>query len=889
MKSQHSLSHKMISRMEVVKRDGRREKVSFDKIIARIEGVCEKLNLNRIDPIEIAKDTIQGLYDGITTEELDFYAANKCAEKILDDSQYNSLAAGLCVSNLHKMTSSDFLEVTKILYNNKDSAGKHNPLVTESYLESVTKHIDRINEKINYDRDYYFDFFGIKTLERAYLIRLKGYTEDNGNVNKLNKNDPLGSEIIMKKKYGKVVERPQHLIMRTAFGIHGDDVDSALETYDLISEHYFTHATPTLYNAGCPRPQLSSCFLLHMEDSLQGIFETITDCAHISKWAGGIGIHLQDIRAAGSLIRGTNGNSDGIIPLIKLLNSLARYVNQGGRRNGSIAVYTEPWYADIFEFCELKKNTGAEELRARDIFLALWIPDIFMKRVMENGYWSLMCPDECPNLTTTYGEEFERLYIKYEEEGRYKKRVKAKDLWFHILAAQVETGIPYMCFKDNVNRKSNQKNVGTIQSSNLCAEIVEYSDKDEIAVCNLCSICLPKFVRTDNTGKVYYDYRKLCKVAQVCTKNLNKIIDINYYPVDKARNSNMRHRPIGVGVQGLADVYCMMDLPFDSEEANTVNKKIFETIYYGCLKASCELAKRDGPYSTFKGSPFSEGILQYHMWGLTEDDLLMGFDWKSLIDEIKQYGTRNSLLTALMPTATTSQLMCNNEAFEPYTTNLYTRSTLAGEYIIMNKHLIEKLIKLQLWNKDIQQEFLYDNGSVQNISAIPDNVKRVFKTAFEMNMKPVVYQAISRGPFVDQSQSMNLFSDKPDFNQLTSSHFYAWKNGLKTGMYYLRGKPAVNPIQFGLDAKMIKKIQKRRSTNFKSRNSDDSDDSVDSDSDVSDTENYNECDPRRINEIADNHKYKQYNETRDTKDTKDTRDTREENYGKICSGGWCSA
>jgi ribonucleoside-diphosphate reductase subunit M1 len=880
MNSEDMASKKVISIMEVIKRDGRHEKVSFDKIIARIDSVCKKLNLDRIDPIAVAKDTVQGLYDGITTEELDFFAANKCAERILDDCQYNNLAAGLCVSNLHKSTSSDFLTVTRKLYNNSDCFNNINPLVTKEYLQVVEQHINLINNTLDYDKDYYFDFFGIKTLERAYLIRLK-YDNDananantNGNANKTNdkKKDTKNNEFVLRKKYGKVVERPQHLIMRTAIGIHGIDIISALETYQLISDQYFTHATPTLYNAGSYRPQLSSCFLLGMNDSLKDILDTVHDIGCISKWSGGIGLHLQDIRGRGSGIRGTNGNSDGIIPLIKLLNSLARYVNQGGRRNGSIAVYTEPWYTDIFEFCDLKKNTGAEELRARDIFLALWIPDLFMKRVKNGEMWSLMCPDECPGLTEAYGDKFEELYIKYENEGRFRRRVKAEDLWFHILSAQIETGMPYMCYKDNVNKKSNQQNIGTIKSSNLCAEIVEYSDQNEIAVCNLCSICLPKFIVTDNiTGNKTIDYDKLCEVAQICTRNLNKIIDINFYPVDKAKVSNMKHRPIGVGIQGLADVYCILNLPFDSDEANAINKQIFETIYYGCLKASCDIAKRDGPYSTFVGSPFSKGLLQYHMWGLTESDLLTNdrYDWLALVEDIKKYGTRNSLLTAVMPTASTSQIMGNNEAMEPYTTNLYMRSTLAGEYIVVNKHLVEQLIKLGLWTKKIRQEFLYDNGSIQQIKEIPDNIKAIFKTAFEMKTKPIVDQAISRGPFVDQSQSLNIFSAEPDFDKLTSSHFYGWANGLKTGMYYLRSRPAVNPIQFGLDPNVIKKIQNKRKQLANSRplvdNSrplvDNSRPSVDNSYNSSDSDdNNNESiapDPRRINEIeiANTHTY----------------------------------
>jgi ribonucleoside-diphosphate reductase alpha chain len=804
--------------MEVVKRNGNRERVSFDKIIRRIEGVCKRLNLERIDPIEIAKETVQGLYNGITTEELDFFAANKCAEKILDDPEYNKLAAGLCISNLHKNTSSNFLKVSQKLYDNRDAEGNHTPLITREYLDIVNNNIDKISSAIDYSKDYGFDFFAVKTFERAYLIRLKNDHFDH--MDKKKKHNSTG-EAKMRMKKGKIIERPQHMIMRIALGIHGQDIDSAIETYSLISDHYFTHASPTLFNAGATRPQLSSCFLLGMDDNLNDIFETIADVSKISKWAGGIGIHLNDIRAANSIIRGTNGVSDGIIPLIKVLNEVGRYVNQGGRRNGAIAVYVEPWHADIYEFCDLRKNTGAEELRARDIFLALWVPSLFMKRVQENGMWSLMCPDECPGLTDTYGEEFEKLYTKYENEGKYRKQVKAEDLWFHILTAQIETGMPYMLYKDNVNEKSNQKNTGVIKSSNLCSEIVQYSDQNEIACCNLASICLPRYITTNEKGKLSYDFNKLLEVSQVVVKNLNKIIDINYYPVDKARKSNFKHRPIGIGVQGLADTYCMLDMPFDSDEAMTLNKQIFETIYYGCLKASNNLAKKYGPYETFKGSPFSEGKLQYHMWGLTEKDLVMNYDWASLIESIKQYGTRNSLLTALMPTASTSQLMNNNEAFEPYTTNLYTRTTLAGEYVVINRHLVEKLINMKLWTQSVKDQFMYDNGSIQKIDEIPDSIKAVFKTAFEMKSKPIVQQAIERGPFIDQTQSMNIFSNEPDFNMLTSSHFYGWKHGLKTGMYYLRSKPAVDPIKFGMDPETIRKIEKkRRNKSFISDSSD---------------------------------------------------------------------
>ena len=805
MDGSKKLNFNFINRMEVIKRDGRRERVSFDKIIIRIEGICQRLKLDRINPIKIAQDTVQGLYNGITTEELDFYAANKCAEMILDDPQYSQLAAGLCISNLHKNTLDNFYKVTEKLYNNVDQEQKSNPLITTKYFNTVKKYQDKIQSVIDYDRDYLFDFFAVKTLERAYLIRLKN---DLTHINVQEKSNDK-DELAMRKKYGYIVERPQHLFMRVAIGIHNDDIDSAIETYNLLSQHYFTHASPTLYNAGSNRPQLSSCFLLGINDSLNDIFDTIKNVALISKWAGGIGIHISDIRCKGSLIRGTNGNSDGIIPLARVINEVGRYVNQGGRRNGAIALYIEPWHGDIYEFLDLRKNTGIETMRARDIFLALWIPDLFMKRVRDDSYWSLMCPDECPNLTNTYGEEFEQLYISYENQGKYKKRIKAKDLWFHILEAQIETGMPYMTYKDNVNKQSNQKNIGVIKSSNLCSEIVEYSTAEEIAVCNLGSICLPKFVEEINGQKVY-NYEKLRYVSKVLTKNLNKVIDINYYPTEGSRISNMKHRPIGVGVQGLADTYCKMDMAFDSEEAKILNKKMFETIYYGCLEASVELAKKDGAYESFKGSPFSQGLLQYHLWNLDESKLLMNYDWNSLINDVKLYGTRNSLLTTAMPTASTSQIMNNSEGIEPYTTNLFLRRTSAGEFPVINKYLIEKLISNNLWTKELREEFLYENGSIQNIEEIPKKIKEIFKTAFEMKNKSIIQQAIERGPFIDQSQSLNFFSNTPDTTMLTSAHFYTWTNKLKTGMYYLRSQPAVNAIKFGLDPDAIKRINSKR-------------------------------------------------------------------------------
>ena len=829
--------------MEVIKRDGSKQMVSFDKIMTRINDMKNKLGLKRINSIQIAQTTIQGLCDGITTEELDKFASNTCAEKMVEDPEYNKLASGLCISNLHKSTDDDFMKVTNKLYNNLDKNGKRNPLISERYYNSVLNNINIINESIDYERDYLFDFFAINTLEKAYLIRILSYNQDSGGSK-----DGKSKEAFMRKTYGKIVERPQHMIMRVAIGIHFEDIDSAIETYNLISQHYFIHASPTLYNAGSLKPQMSSCFLFCIGDSIEGIYiEGSGKSAQISKTAGGIGIFCGDIRASGSIIRGTNGVSDGLVPVCKFFNQIARGVNQGGRRNGAIAIYIEPWHADIFAFCDLRKNTGTEELRARDIFLALWIPDLFMERVRDDGVWSLMCPDECQNLTNTFGDEFNELYKHYEQLGRFRKQVMAKELWFHILASQIETGMPYMLYKDNCNRQSNQKNLGTIKSSNLCSEIVQYSDTNETSVCNLASICLPRFVSCIDDFS--FDYDKLFEVAKVVTKNLNKIIDLNYYPIEGAKISNLKHRPIGVGIQGLADVYCMMGLPYDSDKARIINRKIFETIYFGCLTASNELAKKDGKYESFDGSPFSKGELQFHLWGISEDDLLMKdkWDWKKLISDIKEFGTRNSLVTTVMPTASTSQIMNNNEAIEPYTSNLYTRSTLAGEYIIVNKHLQNDLIKLGMWTKEIREEFFHDNGSIQQIKEIPEHIRDIYKTAYEMKSKPLVQQAIERGIFIDQSQSMNMFSNEPDNRVLTSSHFYGWKNKLKTGMYYLRSQPAVDPIKFGIDQDIIKRIAKKRN-NINSYNEFDKEDNR------KDLESDLEKDPRRVSEIEEQRK-----------------------------------
>jgi ribonucleoside-diphosphate reductase alpha chain len=781
--------------MQVIKRNGNKEKVSFDKILNRIESICTKLNLDRINTIEIAKETIQGLHDGITTEELDLFAAQRCAECIIDDPQYDKLAAGIYVSNIQKTTSNDFLTVTELLYNNTDINNTKYSLITEEYYLIVTTHIEKINKAIDYDRDFMFDFFGIKTLEKSYLIKLK----------KNNNRDNT-------KSNSRIVERPQHLFMRVSIGIHGNNIDKILSTYEMLSQHYFTHASPTLYNAGSHIPQLSSCFLMGMDDDIDSIFSTLKNAAKISKWAGGIGINISDIRAKGTMIAGTNGISDGVVPLMRHFNTLVTYINQGGRRNGALAGYIEPWHSDIFEFCELKKQQGVEEARARDIFLALWIPDLFMKRVLANETWSLMCPHQCPNLTSYYGDEFEELYKKYEREGKYIKQVSAKDLWYHILECQIMTGTPYMLYKDACNRKSNHKHYGTIKNSNLCAEILQYSDSTEYAVCNLASICLPKFVEKKNDILIF-NYDKLVEVAEICTENLDKIIDVNYYPVEEAKISNHKHRPIGIGVQGLADVFYIMEIPFDSEEAAIINKKIFESIYYGAVKMSNKLAKINGPYETYEGSPFSKGQLQFHMWGIETKDLLMNFDWEGLIEDIMKYGMRNSLLTSIMPTASTSQIMNNTECIEPKTSNLYLRSTIAGEYIVVNHYLVEKLVTLGLWTRDVLDEIIFDNGSIQNINVIPQNIKDIFKTAFDLKNKPILDLAIGRGPFIDQTQSMNVFSERPDFDMLTKSHFYGWKNGIKTGMYYLRGKSTVDPIKFGMDPQTIKNICIKRGIN----------------------------------------------------------------------------
>ncbi|HEY8511499.1 MAG TPA: ribonucleoside-diphosphate reductase subunit alpha [Cyclobacteriaceae bacterium] len=759
--------------MLVIKRDGRRESVKFDKITARIEKLCYGLDMRHVSPVEVAMKVINGLYDGVTTVELDNLAAETAATMTTRHPDYAKLAARIAISNLHKVTSKSFSNTMKRLYTYVDpKTGQNAPLISKETWRVIKEHAAELDEAIIHDRDFSYDYFGFKTLERSYLMKIDG----------------------------KTVERPQHMLMRVAVGIHGEDIPAAIETYNLLSEKWFTHATPTLFNAGTPKPQLSSCFLLTMkEDSIDGIYDTLKQCAKISQSAGGIGLSIHNIRAKGSYIKGTGGTSNGIVPMLRNFDMTARYVDQGGgKRKGSFAIYLEPWHADIFDFLNLKKNHGKEELRARDLFYALWIPDLFMKRVENNEMWSLFCPNEAPGLADVYGEEFERLYEKYEREEKYRRQVKAQDLWFEILEAQIETGTPYMLYKDAANRKSNQKNLGTIKSSNLCTEIMEYTSSDEVAVCNLASIALPKFVTDEGT----FDHHKLYEITKVVTRNLNKVIDINYYPIEEARRSNLRHRPIGIGVQGLADTFIQLRMPFDSEEARRLNEDIFETIYYGAMEASMELAKAHGPYETFKGSPVSKGIFQFDMWGVTPKS--GRWNWEQLKRDVKQYGVRNSLLIAPMPTASTSQILGNNECFEPYTSNIYTRRTLSGEFIVVNRHLMKDLMELGLWNETMRQKLIAANGSVQNIPEIPQNIKDIYKTVWEISQKVIIDMSADRGAYICQSQSLNIHITNPNFGKLTSMHFYAWKKGLKTGMYYLRSTAAADAIKFTVDKAALK-------------------------------------------------------------------------------------
>jgi ribonucleoside-diphosphate reductase alpha chain len=753
--------------MYVIKRNGRHEDVRFDKITARIKKLCYNLDPN-IEPILIAQRVIEGLYDGVSTVELDNLAAEICATKTVEHPDYATLASRIAVSNLHKSTKERFSEVVTDLYEYLDpKTGKKASLIAEDVYQIVKEHASVLDQAVDYSRDFNYDYFGFKTLERSYLLRINQ----------------------------QIAERPQHMMMRVSLGIHKSDLISVLKTYNMMSQGWFTHATPTLFNAGTPKPQMSSCFLLTMKsDSIAGIYDTLKNCAQISQSAGGIGLAIHDIRAKGSYIKGTNGTSNGIVPMLRVFNDTARYVDQGGgKRKGSFAIYVEPWHADIFDFLDLRKNHGKEEQRARDLFYALWIPDLFMKRVEADGQWTLMCPHECPGLADTYGEAFEKLYTQYEQEGKGKKTIRAQELWNKVLDSQINTGTPYMLYKDAANEKSNQKNLGTIRSSNLCTEIIEYTAPDEIAVCNLASLALPKFVQTE---RGFVDHIKLYEVTYQVTLNLNKIIDENYYPVIEARNSNMRHRPIGLGVQGLADVFMLLNLPFDSEGARKINQEIFETMYFAALSASKDLAKKQGAYETFAGSPASQGILQFDFWNVTPSKT---WDWESLRAEIKKHGLRNSLLLAPMPTASTAQILGNNECFEPYTSNLYTRRVLSGEFIVVNKHLLRALIARGLWNSKLKNKLIAANGSVQNIAEIPNDLKLIYRTAWEIPQRALLDMAADRGAFIDQSQSLNVFMENPTFGKLTSMHFYGWKKGLKTGMYYLRTKAATDAIKFTLE------------------------------------------------------------------------------------------
>jgi ribonucleoside-diphosphate reductase alpha chain len=752
--------------MYVVKRDGRKEAVKFDKITARIVKMCYGLD-PLVSPEAVAMKVIEGIYDGVTTTVLDNLAAEVAAAKTIDHPDYALLASRIAVSNLHKETKKTFSEVIDDMHHYIDpKTGQNASLIADDVYDIIVENRDLLDSSIIYDRDFRYDYFGFKTLTRSYLMKLNGI----------------------------IVERPQQMLMRVAVGIHKADVQSAIKTYNLMSEGWFTHATPTLFNSGTPKPQMSSCFLLTMkDDSISGIYDTLKSCAQISQSAGGIGLAIHNIRATGSYIKGTNGTSNGIVPMLRVFNDTARYVDQGGgKRKGSFAMYIEPWHADVFDFLDLKKNHGKEEARARDLFFALWIPDLFMKRVKENGDWTLMCPHECPGLSDTHSAEFEKLYTDYEKAGKGRKTIKAQELWFKILESQIETGTPYMLYKDAANAKSNQQNLGTIKSSNLCTEIIEYTAPDEVAVCNLASLALPKYV----TEKGTFDHDKLFEVTYQATLNLNRIIDENYYPVEEAKNSNMRHRPIGLGVQGLADAFILMGLPFESEEARALNREIFETIYYASMSASKDLSKELGPYETYAGSPVSKGIFQFDMWNVTPTDR---WEWNVLREEVIKHGVRNSLLLAPMPTASTAQILGNNECFEPYTSNIYSRRVLSGEFIIVNKHLLKDLVREGLWNKDVRQKIMTANGSIQNISEIPQRLKDLYKTAWEISQKAIIDQAADRGAYICQSQSLNIFMENANFGKLTSMHFYGWEKGLKTGMYYLRTKAATDAIKFTVD------------------------------------------------------------------------------------------
>ncbi len=759
--------------MYVIKRDGRQESVKFDKITARIQKLCYGLDPNHVDSVSVAMKVIQGIFPGVTTVQLDNLAAETAASMTTRHPDYALLASRIAISNLHKITKKSFSETMKDLYLYVDpKTQQHAPLIADDVYEIIRDNATELDSTIIYDRDFGYDYFGFKTLEKSYLLKING----------------------------QVAERPQHMLMRVAVGIHKNDIAQAIKTYELMSERWFTHATPTLFNAGTPKPQMSSCFLLTMkDDSIEGIYDTLKQCAKISQSAGGIGLSIHNVRATGSYIRGTNGTSNGIVPMLRVFNDTARYVDQGGgKRKGSFAIYLEPWHADVFDFLNLKKNHGKEEVRARDLFYALWVPDLFMKRVEEEGDWSLFCPNEAPGLAESWGEKFEALYEQYEAEGRQRKTVKARELWAAILEAQIETGTPYMLYKDAANRKSNQQNLGTIKSSNLCTEIIEYTDENEVAVCNLASIALPRFI---NEGK--FDHQKLFEVTYQITLNLNKIIDNNFYPVPEAERSNLRHRPIGIGVQGLADAFILLRYPFESEEAQRLNSEIFETIYYASMTASKDLAKEQGHYETYPGSPVSKGVFQYDMWNVNPSNR---WEWDVLKEEVAQYGVRNSLLLAPMPTASTSQILGNNECFEPYTSNIYLRRVLSGEFPIVNKHLLRDLVDLGIWNENLKNKIIRANGSIQDIEEIPENIKELYKTVWEIKQRTIIDMAADRGAYICQSQSLNIFMESPNMAKITSMHFYAWKRGLKTGMYYLRTKAAADAIKFTVQTQAEKAL-----------------------------------------------------------------------------------
>ena len=752
--------------MKVITRSGKSENVSFDKITNRIQNLSIGLNEQYVDPVVVAQKTIEGMYDGITTKELDVLSAETCAYLSSTHPDFSTLGARILVSNLHRYTPQSFSECIEMLYQNKsEHTNEDAPLVSKELYELVQKNADRINQTIKNVRDFEYDYFGFKTLEKSYLLRVGG----------------------------KIVERPQYMLMRVSLGIHMNDLDQAFRTYELMSTGFFTHASPTLFNAGTNKAQMSSCFLLSMkDDSIDGIYETLKQCALISQSAGGIGLSIHNVRAKGSFIKGTNGTSNGLVPMLRVFNDTARYVDQGGgKRKGAFAIYLEPWHADIFDFLELKKNFGKEELRARDLFYALWVNDLFMQRVEKDEMWSLFCPHEAPGLNEVYGDAFEDLYLKYEGEKRYKRQVKARELWGVIIESQIETGSPFMLYKDAANEKSNQKNLGTIKSSNLCTEIIQYTSEKEIAVCNLASIALPKFVKD---GK--FDFQALYDVTYQVTVNLNRVIDRNYYPVPEAEYSNRSHRPIGIGVQGLADAFFKLRLAFESDAANLLNQQIFETIYYASMSASCDLAKKDGPYASYQGSPLSKGLMQFDLWNVTPTSL---WDWKALKERVAKHGARNSLLLAPMPTASTSQILGNNECIEPITSNLYTRRVLSGEFTVINKHLVQDLITLGLWNKALKDKIILSNGSIQNVTEIPENIREIYKTVWEIKQKRIVEMAASRSPFIDQSQSLNIHMEGANAAKLTALHFTAWRLGLKTGMYYLRTKAASDAIKFTVE------------------------------------------------------------------------------------------